>query len=292
MSGDDQAATLRHLARGVIPLDARRERTIAITGGKGGVGKSTLAVNLAVAYARRGARALAIDGDLGMADLNLLLGVAPERSLLDVVRGCPVEQILVAAHGIHLLPALNGSYALENLDAPARDALLAAIQSLDRSFDTRIVDVAAGIGATQTCLAGAVADPVVVVTPEPLSLADAYACLKVLARHEGVQHAHVVANRVRSQAEADEVVARLTALVGRFLELRLSALPAIPLDPLVADAAASGVPLVLSHPDAPASRAIKQLARRLDALAADRAPGPLERSWRRAFGAAVAEGRP
>jgi flagellar biosynthesis protein FlhG len=263
----DRAATSRKLADAPISrLDAHRDRAIAVTGGKGGVGKSTLAVNLAVAYARRGGRVLALDADLGMADLNLLLGVAPDKSVLDVVRGTPVADVLVAAHGIHLLPALNGSDVLENMGEGVRSLLFRSVNELADRFDTLVVDVAAGIGANQTAFAGAVQDTIVVATPEPLSLADAYACLKVLALRKNVTHAYVVPNRVRNAAEAEEVVMRLSSLVARFLDLTLTALPAIPFDPMIPDAAASGVPLIVQCPDAPAARAIRQIARRLDAL--------------------------
>ena len=120
----DQAATLRVIRNGDAPSTvAQRERAIAVTGGKGGVGKSTVALNLAMAYAARGANALMVDTDLGMADLNLLLGVAPGRSMLDVLNGTPVEEALVAAHGIHLLPALNGSYLLATMGASPPSSL-------------------------------------------------------------------------------------------------------------------------------------------------------------------------
>lgn len=280
----DQAHTLRALAGGdnVVPLRARRDRTIAITGGKGGVGKSTVAINLAVAYARLGARTLAVDADLGMADLNLLLGVAPEKSLLDVVRGTPVADVLVAAHGIHLLPALNGSYALANLDDRTRHSLFGAIDELEDRFDTLVVDIAAGLGPNAVAFAGAVRDPIVVTTPEPLSLADAYACLKVLAREQRVTHAFVLPNKCRAPGDADEVVSRLGALVARFLGMSLTPLPAIPYDPTVRDAAAAGVPLVLFKPDAPASRAIRRVARRLDtASVTDDRQGAVRLFWRR-----------
>ncbi len=282
----DQAATLRKMAGGkVVDLRPRRDRAIAITGGKGGVGKSTVAVNLACAYAKQGAQALTVDADLGMADLNLLLGVAPEFSLLDILRGCPIDDVLVEAHGIHLLPALNGSYSLENMDDDARAAVFGAISSLDDRFDTLIVDIAAGIGPNQVAFAGAVSDVVVVATPEPLSLADAYACLKVLATRQKLRHAFIAPNRVRSRAEAEEVVARLSSLVGRFLGMTLTPLPAVPYDPLIAEAAAAGIPLVHYRPDAPAARAIKHLARRLDTLAMpDRREGVTRLFWRNAFG--------
>jgi flagellar biosynthesis protein FlhG len=252
---------------------------LSVTGGKGGVGKSTLAINLAVAYARRGSRTLALDGDLGMADLNLLLGLAPARSLLDVLGGGAIEEVLIAAHGIHLLPALNGSYRLANLDSQARAKLFTAIGALSERFDTLVVDTAAGIGESTVALAGAAADVVVVATPEPLSLADAYACLKVLATRQGLSRALVLPNAVRSPTEGEEVLAKLSALVSRFLGISIVPLPAVPQDPNCSLAAAAGVPLLLHSPDSPASRAIRRVAQRIDALAqSHERPGGL-RGW-------------
>lgn len=251
----------------LIELHPRRDRAIAVTGGKGGIGKSTLAVNLAVCYADRGAKTLAVDADFGMADLNLLLGVAPERSLLDVLDGATVEDVLVRCHGISLLPALNGCFSLEMMAESDRQVAFEAIETLSSKFDTLVIDVAAGIGASQSEFAAAASDVVVIVTPEALSLADAYACLKVLSRRQGVARAYVVPNRVRNANEAAEVFARLQSLVGRFLDMSLICLPYIPQDSTVHEAAAIGVPLVKSYPDCPAARAIRKLARRLDAVA-------------------------
>jgi flagellar biosynthesis protein FlhG len=265
----DQAATLRVLRGGKHEdaVVARQRRGLAITGGKGGIGKSTIAVNLAVAYAQLGAKTLMVDTDLGMADLNLLLGVAPNKSLLDALGGAPLEEVLVKAHGIQLLPALNGSYLLSTIGPTGLKRIMELVESLASQFETLVIDVAAGIGQVQTMFAGAAADAVVVVNPEPLSIADAYACLKVLSVEQKVKHAYLVPNRVLSRAHADEVTARLSALVNRFLDLELTVLPPIPSDPAVAEAAQVGVPLLVHAPDAPAARAIRQLAKALGSLA-------------------------
>ncbi len=286
----DQAASLRVIRGGTevgaAPASAprRRERAIAVTGGKGGVGKSTIAVNLAAVYAQSSARTLLVDCDFGMADLNLLLGVAPTHSLLDALGGTPVEDVLVSAHGLKLLPALNGSYALATLGVGARARALELMDSLSSQFDTVVLDIAAGIGANQATFAAAAADAIVVVNPEPLSMADAYACLKVLAQEHGRRIAYVVPNRINGQAQADEVVGRLTDLVSRFLDLRLVALPAIPADPSATEAAHYGIPLVHHRPDAPAARAIRRLSSALDAVASpDERAGAARGFWRRHF---------
>jgi flagellar biosynthesis protein FlhG len=259
---------------------------IAITGGKGGVGKSTIAINLAVAYGRRRGRVLALDGDAGMADLNILLGVAPERSLLDVVRGVPADEVIVEAHGIHLMPALNGSYALANLDDVARRRIFDSVATLGRRFDTLVIDTPAGLGQNAVAFAGVAADVIVVATPEPLSLADAYACMKVLRTRAGLQRALVIPNGVRTQEEADDVVERLRNLNDRFLGVELEELPAIPFDPAVRAAAAAGVPLVLHAPESPAARALVKIARRIDALSSPVSVGVggFIGKWMRALG--------
>jgi flagellar biosynthesis protein FlhG len=264
----DQAATLRVLRGGKTGEIAPARRAVAVTGGKGGIGKSTLSVNLAVAYAQGGAKTLLVDTDLGMADLNLLLGVAPEKNVLDALGGAAVADVLVETHGVNLLPALNGSNVLANLGLGGLRRILELVESLAPKFDSLVIDVAAGISSAQTMFAGATSNVVVVVNPEPLSIADAYACLKVLATEQGVTHAHIVPNRVLSRAHADEVTARLTALVNRFLDLDVTVLPPIPSDPAVAEAAQIGVPLLVHSPDAPAARAIRSVAKALGQLAA------------------------
>ncbi|HEX4452435.1 MAG TPA: P-loop NTPase [Kofleriaceae bacterium] len=264
----DQAATLRVLRGGKTGEIAPARRAVAVTGGKGGIGKSTLSVNLAVAYAQAGAKTLLVDTDLGMADLNLLLGVAPEKNVLDALGGAAVADVLVDTHGVKLLPGLNGSNVLANLGVGGLRRILELVESLAPKFDSLVIDVAAGISSAQTMFAGATSSVVVVVNPEPLSIADAYACLKVLATEHAVTHAHIVANRVLSRAHADEVTARLTALVNRFLDLDVTVLPPIPSDPAVAEAAQIGVPLLVHSPDAPAARAIRSVAKALGQLAA------------------------
>jgi flagellar biosynthesis protein FlhG len=264
----DQAATLRVIQGDRAPkASSVPRRSIAVSGGKGGVGKSTIALNLAIAYSQLGARTLMVDTDLGMADLNLLLGVAPEKSLLDALGGTPIEDVLVAAHGIELLPALNGSYLLSTIGPTAQQRVIDLVGTLAERFDTLVVDVAAGIGQAQTTFAGATSDAIVVVNPEPLSMADAYACLKTLSIQQDVRHAYVLPNRVTSRAQASELTARLGALVSRFLDLEITALPAIPSDFHVTEAAHCGVPLMIHAPDAPAARAIRQLTRVLSSLA-------------------------
>jgi flagellar biosynthesis protein FlhG len=256
----------RSLAIAPVPRHA-----VSVTGGKGGVGKSTIALNIAVACAGQRARTLMVDTGLGTADLNLMLGIAPQHTMLDALGGMPVERVLADAHGITLLPALNGSYALSTIGPAMQRRLIDLVDSLASRFDTLVVDVAAGIGQVQTAIAGATAQTLVVVNPDALSIASAYACLKVLATEQGLRHAYIVPNRVKSQLQVAEITGSIEMLVGRFLDLEITALPAIPCDPTVAEAAELGVPLLVHAPDAPAARAIRALVRALGAAPTSRA---------------------
>jgi len=251
----------------IVELRPARNRVIAVSGGKGGIGKSTISVNLAANYASLGSRTLLMDGDLGMADLNLLLGVAPEKTLLDLLQGAEADDVVVEAYGLDLLPALNGSYALANLSDELRGGLTRAIARLAMRYETLIVDTAAGIDQDTMAMVNLASEAVVVATSDPLSLADAYACLKVLSRHHGMRRAYLVPNNVKTPEESATIVDQLSKLARRFLPIELVPLPAIPHEPLVPQCAAEGVPLVVARPECAGARAIRRLARALDATA-------------------------
>ena len=275
------AATARRSPACPVP-----RRAIAVTGGKGGVGKSTIALNLAVAYAQRGARTLMVDTDLGMADLNLLLGVAPDKSLLDALerhadrRGPDLgARHRAPARAQRQLPAVD--------DRPGRRsaACSSLVDSLAERFDTLVVDIAAGIGQVQTTFAGAASDAVVVVNPEPLSMADAYACLKVLATAAG-RAPRVRPAQPRDLARAGRRGDRAARRAGRALPRARRSRRCRRSRPIpqVAEAAQYGVPLLVHAPDAPAARAIRQLDPR--SLSSTRAPA----RRRRGGGALAAQG--
>ncbi|MCK6547720.1 P-loop NTPase [Myxococcota bacterium] len=249
----------------VVQVPARH-RFLSISGGKGGVGKSTVALNLAVTYAKT-TKTVILDGDLGMADLNLLLGLAPTKSMLDLLDGTKLDDVLVEAHGLSLLPALNGSHRLANLGDEARAFIVERIAQLRETFDTVVIDIPAGIGIDAMTLASRATDPIVVATPEPLSLADAYACIKVLATRHGVKRVMLVPNSVHSERQANEIFMQLSSLVDRFLGIELVQLPAVPYDPSIPHAAASGTPLVIARPDSLAARAIQKVARAIETAA-------------------------
>ncbi len=266
---------------------ARPLRVLAITSGKGGVGKSSLTVNLAITFALRGRRVLIVDGDVGLANVDILLDESPDWTLADVLRGeRSIEDVLVRSpHGVTVLPGTSGVAEMAHLSEEERGRLMSAVDGLEDRFDTVLVDTAAGIGSNARFFAGAAQEVLVVATPEPTSLADAYAMIKVLSRRAGFDRVGLVINQSAAEAEALEVYDRLSEIVGRFLPVVLDYLGHIPRDAHVRESVMSQVPVVVQYPAAPATQAVGQLA---DALSMRSAPlgasGRLQFFWQRLLG--------
>lgn len=257
---------------------------IAVTSGKGGVGKTNLSVNLAIALGRRGARTLAIDADLGLANMDIVMGVAPTFTTAEVVRGeVEIEDVLVEGpENVWLLPGASGQYDLAMLDDRGRQTLFSAVDSLDDRFDCVVVDTGAGVGSNAVGFAAAAKDIVVVVTPEPTSVADAYGVIKVLSTRCGVRRLRIVANMTQSAAEGERVFRRINSLAERFLDVVLDYVGHIPRDPMIQRAVVRGEPFSVMYPDAPASRAVASIAQKLlTADDPDDRQGAIRLFWRK-----------
>ena len=271
---------------------ARPLRVFAFTSGKGGVGKTNLTVNLAVSWARAGRQVLVVDGDLGLANVDILLDEAPTHSLRDVLAGThrASDVLLRSAYGPTLLPGASGTATMADLDAAQRMALITALDGLEEEaatrFDTVLVDTGAGIGRNALFFAAAAEEVCVVTTPEPTALADAYAAIKSLVRQCGVRHVALVVNQAAQAADARDVYQRLSSVCGRFLPVVLELAGWVPADPHVHEAVMVQRPVVVQYPTAPASRAIVELSDRLLMRTAPRqASGRLQFFWRRLLGA-------
>ena len=272
----DQAATLRAWARdqgpppGSLPREAvaaprRAPTVIAVGGGKGGTGKTMLTANLAVALGARGRRVLAVDADLGLSNLDLALGVSPACTVIDALfNGQPLGAVLTpGGHNVQLLAGALGRSDLLALGPHGRMGLTDAIRDVQAQFDIVLLDMASGIGEHVTHFAGSAKRVIVVATPEPTSLADAYAFVKVLRAQCDIKEAHFVANMVRSQADGEALYGRVAQLADRFLGVDLGFLGALSHDGAVPDSIRRRRPFVRENPQAAVSYGVEAIAARL-----------------------------
>jgi len=260
----DQAASLRTLVtsadRAPHPL-----RVIAVTSGKGGVGKTHLACNLSVLLARAGRRVLLLDADLGLANADIVLGMAPHRHLGHVLAGAvPLADALAEGpHGIRVLAASSGIQQLTELEDAQKLHLIEALEDIQERFDLVLIDCGGGIGDNVLFFAGAAQEALLVVSPEPTSLTDAYAAVKVLSQDAGVEHFSVIVNPAATEAHGRAVFARLTSVTERFLSARVCFLGHVPHDENLQRAVMAQRPVVDLFPRTPATRAFQHLSRTL-----------------------------
>jgi flagellar biosynthesis protein FlhG len=245
--------------------DRPRTRTLVIASGKGGVGKSNLCANLAVAMGQQGARVLLLDADLSQANLDLLLGVHPRYDLQHVFAGeRTLEEIVVEGPaGVRLIPAASDVPELAELDDYRREFLLRGIGTLDGEADLVIVDTASGVTRDVLALCLAADDVIVMTTPEMPAFADAYGLIKVLSAQGIRQAPHLLVSQATSAEEAEETAHRIRLVARRFLHLELQYLGAIPEDPAIPSAVRRQEPVVTAFPRSPAALAYRALAARL-----------------------------
>lgn len=260
----DQAEGLRQLVAkgrlGRAPL-----RVFAVTSGKGGVGKTNCTANLAVLAAKAGKRVLVLDADLGLANVEILLGIKPKHHIGDLLyKGVSLDDVIVAGpHGIHLLPAGSGVQSLTDLADEEKMHLINSLDSLEDRFDVVFIDTGAGIGDNVMFFAGAAQESILVVSPEPTSLVDAYAAVKVLSQDAGVSRFAVLVNPVVDELAARDIFPKLTGVASRFLKAKLRLLGYVPRDENVHRAVMHQRAVVDMFPSAPSARAFASAAERL-----------------------------
>jgi flagellar biosynthesis protein FlhG len=269
----DQAAGLRGLV-GQPRAPRPPLRVIAVTSGKGGVGKTHVSANLAVLAAKAGRKVLLIDADLGLANADIVLGICPTRHLGHLLDGSAAasEVLTEGPHGVRVLGASSGVQELTQLSDEQKLRLVSAFDEAAEQFDLVFLDCGAGIGDNVLFFAGAAQEALLVVSPEPTSLSDAYATVKVLSQQAGVRSFAVIANQA-ADFQGRDVFRRLTQVTERFLPARLTYLGHVPRDENLQRAVQVQQPVVDLYPRSPASRALQVLA---DALLATPAPAALQ----------------
>jgi len=238
-------------------------RTITVTSGKGGVGKTNIALNLAVSFAKAGKKVCLFDVDLGLANINILLGLYPEETIQEVIfQDRRPQDIMMHAAGIDILPGSSGIEEIANLDSGQLQRLIEMFSSLD-DYDFVIFDTSAGIARNVLAFCLAASELVMVITPEPTSLTDAYALLKVMAANGFGGTVRTIINNCKDPEEAIEIYQKFKKTVNNYLAIQVQALGPIFQDSQVSEAVRRQKPFAELFPESIASRCLKKITERL-----------------------------
>ncbi|MGA7800589.1 MAG: MinD/ParA family protein [Gammaproteobacteria bacterium] len=256
----DQAAGLRRMAQ------PRPVRVIAVTSGKGGVGKTNVSVNLSVALADSGREVMLMDADLGLANVDVLLGLHPAYDLSHVIKGeRTLEEVIVEGpSGLKIVPATSGTKHMAELSPAEHAGVIRAFSELSYDLDVLVVDTAAGISDSVTSFSRASQEVVVVVCDEPASITDAYALIKLLSREYGLERFRVLANMTRSAQEGRDLFNKISRVTDRYLDVTLEYLGTVPHDEYLRKAVQKQRAVVDAYPRSRAAMAFKNLAQKAD----------------------------
>ncbi len=275
----DQAEALRTLVRETAELPApperpegpsgqerKRARVIAVTSGKGGVGKSNVAVNLAIMLTKMGRRVVLLDADLGTANADVLCNLTPKTNLAHVVAGRRKmsEAIVEAPGGFFLAPGASGLAQIAAMSEYERQRLLEELRQIENMADVVLVDTGAGVSPNVLSFVTGADEVLVVTTPEPTAVTDAYAVIKTIYRQRQDQEVAVLVNMVSDEREARTAFERLDRVSRHFLAQTLRYGGYVLSDPKVRLAVRDRVPFVLGTPTSKASECMRQLAHRMD----------------------------
>lgn len=249
------------------PEQARRTRIIAVASGKGGVGKTNLSVNLAIAYARLGRRVVVMDADLGLANVNVMLNMIPKFNLYHVIRKQKTmrEIILDTEYGIQIVAGASGFSKIANLSEEERQGFIRELYALSGA-DIIIIDTSAGVSSNVLSFIAAADDAIIVTTPEPTAITDAYGIIKIIATE--IENLNIglklVVNRVRSVVEGRRVAERIINISGQFLNLKVEYLGCIYDDPIVPQSVLRQKPFVVVDPRSKAAISVHHLVSRIE----------------------------
>ncbi|EQA36983.1 putative flagellar biosynthesis protein FlhG [Leptospira inadai serovar Lyme str. 10] len=261
----DQATQLRKLTEGntslkLVSSTKPMTKIIAIASGKGGVGKSTISVNLAISMAKAGQRVLVFDGDLGLANVNVILGIIPKYNLYHVVKGHKSlkDIIIQAPEGVDIIAGASGYSQLANLNDTQRNNLIKGFADLE-SYDYMIIDTGAGISSNVIGLTLPADDVIVVTTPEPTAITDSYGLIKAIVSQSRDKNLKMVVNRVRSAIEGKKVADRVIDISGQFLEVRVENLGFIFQDDEVEKSIREQKPYIIHSPKSKAAACLNRI---------------------------------
>lgn len=272
----DQAEGLRNIIKKheiqseKVQAGCRNARVITVTSGKGGVGKTSLSVNLAIQLRRLGKKVIILDADFGLANIEIMLGIRPQYNLSDLMfRGKDIADIITyGPEGIGFISGGSGINEMANLTREQVFQLIQKLKELDEMADVIIVDTGAGIGDSVLEFVAASAEVLLVVTPEPTSITDAYALLKLLNRNSsyspGKTILKMVANQVRGNKDADELFEKIGVVVNKFLNIDIEYLGAVPYDNNMQRAVMRQEPLSMAEPNSSAAKSVERIARKLE----------------------------
>lgn len=237
-------------------------KVISVTGGKGGVGKTTLTVNLALALQKMGKKVLLMDADLGLANIDIMLGLRVTKNISHVLEGeCSLADVIVRGpDGLQIIPASSGTQKMAGLSPQENAGLIHAFSELGEDIDYLIIDTAAGISSSVVSFAQASQDVIMVVCDEPTSITDAYALMKILSKEHKMHRFRIVANMAHSPRDGKAIMSKLTRVCDQFLDVSLDYCGVIPYDENVRKAVKKQTALLDIAPRSPASLAIKSLA--------------------------------
>ncbi|HPF59093.1 MAG TPA: MinD/ParA family protein [Candidatus Competibacteraceae bacterium] len=245
-----------------IPSHHRPVRVICITSGKGGVGKTNITVNLALALSLQNQNVMLLDADLGLANVDVILGLHPLYNLSHVIsQERTLEEIIIAGpNGIRIIPASSGIKHMAELGPEENAGLVNAFSELNDSLDIMLIDSAAGISDSVVTFCRAAHEVVVVVCDEPASITDAYAMIKLLSQDYDVDRFHILANRVMTAQEGRELFTKLVKVSDRFLDVTLDFFGSIPEDPQLRKAVQAQRAVVEAFPGSRSAEAFHRLA--------------------------------